>query len=122
MGKISYLSAEDLLEINKIVVERFGGTFGIKDKGTIEFTIDHMKIPKNLYRKAAVLMRNIITGHAFLDGNKRTGFESMKVFLELNGKLFILEDEKEIINAVVKMAKGEMKIDAIQKWIETNSR
>ena len=81
-----------------------------------------MKIPKNFYRKAAVLMRNIITRHTFLDGNKRTGFESMKAFLEINGKLFILEGKDEIINTVVRIAKGEMNTDAIQKWIETNSR
>ena len=122
MENVNYLSSDDLIEINKIVVERFGGSFGIKNKGTIEFTVEQMKVPKSLFRKAAVLMRNIITGHAFLDGNKRTGFESMKAFLELNGKLFMLEDEEEIIDTVIKIAKAEMEVDVIQKWIETNSR
>ena len=81
-----------------------------------------MQVPKDIHRKAAILMRNIITGHAFIDGNKRTGFESMKAFLERNGKVFILEREEEIISMVIRIAKGEADMDEIQSWIKSDSK
>lgn len=122
MSDVVYLIVDDFIEINKVIIERFGGEHGMENKGTIEFTVSQMEVPKNIFRKAAILMRNIITGHAFTDGNKRTGFEAMKLFLERNGKIFILEDEEEIINMVIRIAKGEIKVDGIQEWIQKNSK
>ena len=39
-----------------------------------------------LYLKAAALIHSIVRNHPFVDGNKRTGFEAMSLFLYLNGR------------------------------------
>jgi len=39
----------------------------------------------DLAQQAAVLAHGIVHGHAFYDGNKRTGLESMRLFLYVNG-------------------------------------
>lgn len=44
--------------------------------------------PPNLFELAASHALDIIKNHAFIDGNKRTGFVVAVVFLELNGLTF----------------------------------
>ena len=44
------------------------------------------KKAKNLVKKAAVLLHDIPHFQAFSEGNKRTAFSSLKIFLKLNNK------------------------------------
>ncbi|WP_373868227.1 type II toxin-antitoxin system death-on-curing family toxin [Rothia aerolata] len=39
----------------------------------------------SIFPKAAVLMQNLIHNHPFLDGNKRTAYDSAVILLRLNG-------------------------------------
>jgi len=41
-------------------------------------------VKKNISTASAILWYEIITQHPFVDGNKRTAAESMKLLLELN--------------------------------------
>ena len=48
------------------------------------YIYDFKPFPK-LFMKAAAVLYSFITFHPFVDGNKRTAFETTKMFLRLNG-------------------------------------
>lgn len=74
------------------------------------------------FQKAAVYAHHIITGHIFLDGNKRVGLTCALRFLELNGYSRHLDIEDSIIDLGFKIADGtvtdiEVIADHIESWI-----
>ncbi len=117
-----FLEAEQVIFINKIVVERFGGLNGIRDKGLLESAITN---PQNLYfynnpdivTLASSYAVSIIKNHPFLDGNKRTGFASMNAFLELNDTI-INFPEDETVDTMLKVATSELDVEGLALWLK----
>ncbi|GMV30511.1 MAG: hypothetical protein AMXMBFR59_26360 [Rhodanobacteraceae bacterium] len=54
----------------------------------------------------------IATGHCFNDGNKRTGFAAMDVFLRKNGVTICMEEDA-IVEMMVAAAAGQIGHDAL---------
>ncbi len=71
-----------------------------------------------LAEKAAVYAFNIITRHAFVDGNKRTGMMAMFWFLNLNGADLKDITSKEIVNVALSIAENKMAFDELIQWID----
>jgi death-on-curing protein len=65
---------------------------------------------------AAAYAAGIIGNHPFIDGNKRTGFVAMLVFLGQNGIDFDVP-EAEATVAILMLAAGEMAEDGLSRWI-----
>ena len=89
-----YLLAEDILEIHSVVIDETGGSHGVRDRASLsalEGLPRQSAFGKELYPtvflKASVYVHNIIFGHPFIDGNKRTAMATADVFLQLNGYL-----------------------------------
>ncbi len=80
--KINYLEIEELIEINKKI--GCGGT--VINTANLEFALSQLKNATDLIKKANNLLYYIVIGHPFTDGNKRTAFMAMELFLEKNGK------------------------------------
>lgn len=118
-----FLDFEQVVLINKIVVETFGGLCGIRDKNLIDSAIAN---PQNLffYQNADVFTIassyavSIIKNHAFLDGNKRTGFACMNAFLELND-IILNFSEDETVEMMVKIAKNEVSVTDLSDWLRS---
>ncbi len=75
------LSKEAIISIN---VEFAGGQ--LRSDRALEFIVWKVAETRGVDRKAATLLMEISRRRPFMDGNKRTAFESMLAFLELNGK------------------------------------
>ena len=76
-----------------------------------------------LTQKAAVYAHHIITGHIFLDGNKRTGMTCALWFFVLSGCSLRLGIDDSIVELGVKIANGtitdiEVIADHLQSWLE----
>ena len=74
------------------------------------------------FQKAAVYAHHIITGHIFLDGNKRIGLTCALRFLELNDYSRLSNINDSIIELGLKIADGtitdiEVIAEHIQSWI-----
>jgi len=90
MSEPRFLGLEQVERIHEKSIERFGGTFGVRDPETLASAVMH---PRNvfyygqgdLFDIAAAYAFHIAQAQAFLDGNKRTGMASALIFLELNG-------------------------------------
>ncbi|MGA3688695.1 MULTISPECIES: type II toxin-antitoxin system death-on-curing family toxin [Serratia] len=48
-------------------------------------------------------------GHIFLDGNKRTAFQSMALFLGING--IALREDAELVEITVEAAQGRLNVE-----------
>ena len=113
-------------KIHDILIERFGGAKGIRDKGILESAIGRpfqTFAGKDLYPdpvdKAAAIFESIVSNHPFVDGNKRTAYVLMRLILKRN-QLDIEVDQDVKYDFVIKAAKGELTFTKITTWIRTN--
>lgn len=105
------------------MIERFGGSSGIRDFNRLESaiflpkqTFDQVELYPGIIEKAAILCFAIVTNHPFIDGNKRTGHHVMDLFLRINGyKLESNVDDEE--KAILKIASGQWKKGDLIQWL-----
>ncbi|MBI5192700.1 MAG: type II toxin-antitoxin system death-on-curing family toxin [Nitrospirae bacterium] len=119
-----YLTLEDLLEIHRRVIESTGGSDGIRSIPLLDSavarpqaTFGGIDLYTALPGKAAALFHSIISNHPFVDGNKRTGFTAMDVFLRLNDR-HIVTGEDEKYDLVMSVASEAIVLSKITGWIE----
>jgi death-on-curing protein len=65
---------------------------------------------------AASYAFGIAKNHGFVDGNKRTAFLALYVFLGLNGKDFDAA-EPEVVSVMLAVAGGELSEDELAAWV-----
>lgn len=89
--KARFLTAEQVVALHDALVERDGGALGGGARGAGYEGVDAaVQAVKNSYYEsleelAAAYAVYVVQGHAFLDGNKRTGAAALLVFLEVHG-------------------------------------
>ena len=120
------INIEEVLKIHEILIDKFGGKSGIRDKSSLESaisrpfqTFDKKELYPNPIEKSAALIESIIKNHPFIDGNKRLGYVLMRLLLMENG-LDIEIDEESKYRFVIQIAKGDLKFDEICDWIKNN--
>jgi death-on-curing protein len=118
---------EDALLIHEFLINKFGGSYGIRDESLLKSaltrpfqTFDKVDLYKSPIEKAAALIESIVTNHPFIDGNKRTGYVLMRLFLMENG-LDINADQTEKYHFVIGIASGELSHEMIVEWIRDHS-
>lgn len=84
---VQFLSLDEVLAIQKRLIDCFGGQHGIRDRGLLESALFRPQTGyyAHLEEMAAALFESLLFNHAFVDGNKRVAFFSTDVFLRLNG-------------------------------------
>jgi death-on-curing protein len=114
---------EEVEIIHDILIEKFGGAKGIRDKAILESaigrpyqTFDGNELYPEPVDKAAAIFESIISNHPFIDGNKRTAYVLLRLVLKEH-KQDIYVDQNEKYNFVITAAKGELTFDAIRTWI-----
>ena len=87
-----YLTLNQVLDLHERLLERFGGSAGVRDLGGLEsalaqpgMTFAGEDLYPTIIEKASALAFSIIQNHPFVDGNKRVGHAAMEVFLILTG-------------------------------------
>lgn len=123
--QIDFLSVNDVLAIHDQVVSRFGGSAGVRDKGLLQSAV-HRPIQAASYNNlsapeaASLLAQALIQNHAFVDGNKRSGFFSMVLMLDQNGYDFEAE-VAEIVFAIKGFAAGKLSEEHFTHWVTQNA-
>jgi len=118
------ITIEVVLGIHGILIKRYGGSPGIRDRGVLESaanrpyqTFEGEALYKTSVEKAAALIESIVKNHPFMDGNKRTGYAAMRILLRKDRK-DIQATEEEKYEFVIKIAEGKSEFDDIKGWIE----
>lgn len=117
-----YLSLDQLLEIHRRQVQRFGGSAGVRDRGALEAAVARPQatfggddLYLDLAAKAAALFHSLIANHPFVDGNKQTAAMSAELFLLFNGAELVADDE-DVEVVTMAAARGELGAEALAIW------
>ena len=88
-GDVEYLDVEDLVDLARLLL---GDPPPIRDMGLLgsaaarpQTTAFGEDAYPDIWTKAAALLQSVVKNHPLVDGNKRLGWLSTAVFLELNG-------------------------------------
>lgn len=102
-------------------IRQHGGSPGIGDEGLIESALARPRNlsayeRKDLARLAAAYAYGLARNHGFIDGNKRIAFQTMFVFLGLNGWRLVAE-EPEVVRVMVDVAAGTTSEADLASWV-----
>jgi death-on-curing protein len=112
------------LAIHEAQLAEHGGFPGLRDEGLFSSA---MARPQNraaygehpdAAELAAAYAFGLARNHPFLDGNKRTAFVVMELFLVLNGWR-LDADDAECISAMESVAAGEMPEKSLAVWLRS---
>ena len=117
------ISLEELLVFHRKIIEKTGGSKGIRDLNLIESALNRAFVTfesKDLYKdvidKIAAITYGLIKNHGFVDGNKRIGIAVMLFLLKLN-ELKIRYSQKELIKLGLGIADGLITEENLRNWI-----
>jgi death on curing protein len=82
-----YLTVAEVLAMHADLIERYGGSHGVRDPGLLEAALFRQQTGyyADLIEEAAALWESMSQNHPFIDGNKRTAFAATYTFLAING-------------------------------------
>ncbi len=122
-----WLSRPHIEAIHDVQLAQHGGLPGMRDPGALESALGrprqqwHYETAEDLAACAAAYGSGIARNHAFSDGNKRTAFQTMFVFLALNG-LDLVATEPDAVTTMLGVAEGTIDERSLATWIRQNSK
>lgn len=119
-------SKDKVLLLHQLIAQETGGSVGVRDEGLLESALEAAFASFNgeeFYptkeEKGARLGYNLISNHAFVDGNKRIGMYVMLTFLEVNG-IHMDCDNEDIVTVGLAVASGNMNYTQLLEWVTTH--
>lgn len=110
----------DLDDVIGLAIALLGDPAPIRDVGLLgsavarpQTTAGGADAYPDLWTKAAALLQSIVNNHALVDGNKRLGWLSTAVFLEINGIEISRAGNGDVYDLVIDVAAGQPTIDDI---------
>jgi death-on-curing protein len=99
-----------------------GGLPGVREENTLEAVLarpqqrHHYEPQSDLATLAAAYGWGVVTSHPYRDGNKRTAFLAMAIFLGLNG--YELEaTQEEVVTTMLAAAAGHLTESRLADWV-----
>ena len=116
-GQVEYLELEDVVALAAIL---FGDPPQIRDMGLLGSAVARPRTSAfwqdaypDILTKAAALLQSIVNNHALIDGNKRLGWLSTAVFLEVNGVKALRISNDDVYDFVIWVAATSPAIEEI---------
>jgi death-on-curing protein len=121
-----WIDSAVLLAVHDEQLAEHGGASGTRDMGLFESAaarpqqLAHYGEP-DAAELAAAYAFGIARNHPFVDGNKRTAFVAVELFLALNGLELIAKDVDCVVTMLA-VAAGKMDEAAFANWLREHSR
>ena len=124
MNEPIWIDATDVHAFQLEMLAMFGGLAGVRDEGLLHSALSRPQHSftyesPSLFEMAADYALGIIKNHPFLDGNKRAGFMSAALLLEINGYRFAATEEEVVINTLA-LATEEIDRNKYATWLEAS--
>ncbi len=121
MKEWTWIQRDVVIAIHEMQLAEHGGLEGVRDPGLLDSAMGR---PQHLaaYTEpdaaalAAAYGWGISRNHPFIDGNKRTGFVAVELFLALNGYELTADDAQCVIT-MLGVAAGELTEEAFAAWL-----
>lgn len=126
-----YLTVEELIAINKYVIQRFSPNeqIGVKSPELLDSAVNRPRQSafgegayKTIFEKAGALYESIAQNHAFQNANKRTAFVALTQFLYYNGYDFGMKTQKDQEDLTVDVVNKKYTFKDLVSIIQENSR
>lgn len=112
--KVRFLGLDEVIGLHAELIERYGGSPGIRDLGLLEAAVAapeasfggdllHATLPE----MAAAYLFHLAQNHPFVDGNKRVGAATMIMFVYMNEHELDC-DEDELVELTMAVASGKV--------------
>lgn len=124
MEAVLYLTLQETLELHEQLIQRFGGSAGVRDLGLLESALLRPQTGyyDTLSLQAAALLQSLIQNHCFIDGNKRVAFAATAIFLRMNGYRLKIEAEGGEVFLINEVIQKRAPIEDIATWLETRMK
>jgi death-on-curing protein len=116
-------SREKVLLLHQLLAQETGGSIGVRDEALLDAALQNafagfgdVEFYPTKEEKGARLGYELISNHAFVDGNKRIGVYVMLSFLEMNGIRISCTDE-ELVHIGLSVADGSMSYEQLLQWV-----
>jgi len=124
----TFLTLEEVIEIHREMIERYGGSAGIRDIGLLQSAVAMPQasfggqfLHADLFERAAAYLFHIVQNHPFVDGNKRVGAMAAFTFLKLNG-LTLTAPDTDFENVILLVAQGELTKADVAEFFRKHAR
>ncbi len=126
MSRIRFLTIKQVRAIHQQQILIFGGSPGILDEGKLKSAVfrgqnlSDYNEKATIYDLAASIGWGIANNYAFVDGNKRTAFVVMAVFLQING-IILTGSEVDVVNIMLAVASSQISQEQLSDWLRESS-
>ena len=123
---VEYLDVEDLVDLANLLL---GNPPPIRDMGLLgsaaarpQTTVFGEDAYPDIWTKAAALLQSVVKNHPLIDGNRRLGWLSTAVLLELNGVATQHATNDDVYEFVIGIAAGAGTIEEIAEGLRALAR
>lgn len=125
MTEWRFLDRAIVLAIHEEQLAQHGGGVGTRDEDLLDSALARPVNTAGYNPKADVALLaaayafGIARNHPFIDGNKRTAYVAMELFLMDNGYVLTAGDEDSLLT-MLRLAAGEMREEDYAGWVRAN--
>lgn len=124
---VRWLDRRAVLLLHDESIGMFGGASGLRDAGLLDSALGRApnrldyKPTATLPELAAAYAHGLAQNHPFVDGNKRSAFMALGLFLHVNG-YELTASQVEAIHVMLALAAGEIDEAELAHWISLYCR
>ena len=120
---IRYPTVSEVIETHGLLIARFGGSLGIRDRGALASAVAR---PQSGYyqdrvAEAAALWESLSQNHPFVDGNKRVAVTMMAALLRVNGHRLNFDDYEAFTFLIGLYETGRMRFAELDAWLRRHA-
>lgn len=121
---MNYLTAEEVVEYNKSVLDKIkvkkADGHKVIAEGALRFVMEECKGKQgDIYDVAVFLLKNLIQKHPFASGNRRTAWIAAERFLERNNHKLNVDNTREQVRVLQGIRENYYAEEEIKKWLTT---
>jgi len=120
---ISYPTVDEVIAVHALLIAKFGGSPGIRDRGGLEAAVARPQIGyyTDIIQEAAALWESLSQNHPFVDGNKRVAVTVTAAFLRVNGYRLDFDDVEAFSFLVGLYETGTRRFSELGRWLREHT-
>ena len=125
--EIAFLTLEDVLALHDELIQRYGGTPGLRDAGLLEAALAMPQagfggqyFHEFPHEMGAAYLFHLVRNHAFIDGNKRVALACAILFFKINRVPYSITEE-EAVESTLAAAGGTMDKGAVTAFFQKHA-